>query len=451
MSNIIITILVAIALLGCMQFPIARHCRRNPVIGHWRPLLVVISIIWAGYFAVKVPLTEDIYSIRTDAAQHDVNARQIADFLRAGDLQSAFSKFGASNEGFDFSIGVIYAVTRAPQVAVIGVITLMAFSGLLTLLDVLVRSTGATRLPVWVVLMMGFYPEALFWCTDLWKEGLVLWGLCTMLQFIAPDPTKRGFHRWIAPIIGALVFAFLRPHIAFAWLVAIAMTQVIKQRRWGLAVISGAGVVVSFLLILAVAPRLVQSVMNRGLVSTLEGSLDSQSRDTGAFTGSQIRDSTPIPVITGMTLLFLRPYPWEAPHWVALLAGLEVWLLSGIIAVSWLNLRNWRKYMFSPMMLTCILVTFFLAFYFTYLFNLGLMVRQRMQFYPALMCFAATPCLIRSSLAYRGISMDRFSRLPRTDPRRMYGPGGTLPTYQMTRSGWPGGNGVSRPQSSPRR
>ena len=140
----------------------------------------------------------------------------------------------------------------------------------------------------------------------------------------------------------------------------------------------------------------------RGIVSTLEGGLLAQSKDVGFGTGSQIRytDSTPIPVVTGLTLLFLRPYPWEAPHIIAILAGAEVLVLTSIMIVSWLSLSNWRKHMFRPLMFTSILVTLFLAFFFSYLFNMGLVVRQRIQFFPALIALAATPSLIKRSPAY---------------------------------------------------
>ena len=250
MTSIILTSLVAIVLALAMQLPVARVCRKNPAIAQWKPLLIAMSIGWGLFFAVRVIIFAENEAIRTDAIHHEAVAQEVASFLRGGDLQSALRFFGVGNEGFEFCVGIIYAITRAPQVVLIGFFTFMAFCGLLTLLDVLARSTQATRIPFWLVCLIGLYPEALFWATDLWKEGLVIWGMCTMLRFIVPDPTKRGSRRWVAPILGTLVFAFLRPHIAFAWLVAIAIAQIVKQRRWGLGLVAVAGVCGSFLMMM---------------------------------------------------------------------------------------------------------------------------------------------------------------------------------------------------------
>src|SRR5262249_41752469 len=154
-------------------------------------------------------LSGDDFAIKTDAIYHESVARDVAQYFRGGDFQSAFRLIGVGNQGFEFMVGVFYAITNAPQVVAIGIITFMAFCGLLTLLDVLARSVQAQRIPFWVLCIVGLYPEGMFWSTDLWKEGLVLWGMCTTLRIVVPDPTKKGIRRWIGPAMGALMFAFL--------------------------------------------------------------------------------------------------------------------------------------------------------------------------------------------------------------------------------------------------
>ncbi len=403
MLRIPIVCIVAMLLPLVMQIPIARACRKNAAIAAWRPVLIAAAIMWGLIYGLHLSLIEDSVMVRKDGYSHNRTAWEIASFIRAGDFESVKQTFGISNQGFDFCIGVIYSLIGPQQEVVIGLFYFLAFCGLLTLLDMVSRSTGARQIPFWVVCMVMFYPEALFWGSELYKEALVLWAVCTMLRFVVPDPTKRGVRRWIAPTFATMVFAFVRPHIAFFWLLAIAVAQIVKRRKFVLGLFAGGGAAASFLLMMVLVPGVMRAAMDRGVISTLEEGVREQSRDAGEGTGSTIRygESRPIPVVTGLTLLFIRPYPWEAPHIIAFLAGAEFWLLSTIMVFSWLNLRNRRKYIFQPLMLTAVFATLFLAFFFSYMYNLGLMVRQRMQFYPAMITLAATPSLIRRSDQYR--------------------------------------------------
>ncbi|HZZ26621.1 MAG TPA: hypothetical protein VFE46_01335 [Pirellulales bacterium] len=400
MDQLIVTIFSAICFVAIAQIPIARVCRRNPVIRSWKYLIIMLSLLWGLFFVIRVYTLRDLPGARADSTTHEFNAHKIADYIRAGDVRSAFSMGGIGNYGFDFAVGTIYAFTNAPDQAVMALFTLMAFSGLLTLLDVLARSTQATAMPFWVVVIVCAYPEALFFASDTLKEGPVLWGACNMLRLIVPDPTRKGVRRWIAPIAGTATFMFLRPHIAFMWLMAIGATVIIKQRRWGLAFLMLIVISLAGLLMVLMAPLQFRAVLQRGMFETLEGSVHMTGIDVG---GSQIFYDTgaPIPAVTGATLLFLRPFPWEAPHWIAFLAGAEAWFLTTVMIISWLNLRHWRRFATRPLMLTSLIVAILMAFFFTYIPNLGLVVRQRIQFFPAMMVLAATPGLIRRSRLYQ--------------------------------------------------
>ena len=404
MNQLILTIIVAVILLAAFQWPIAKACRKNPAIAKWRPVLLLFSVLWVIWFVIRVYYLDDLPGARADSIYHDQVAHQVADFIRAGDMQSAFQLTGVGNVGFEFVVGVFYAVTGAPTVVAIGICTLLAFCGLLTLLDVVIRSTQATSVPFWVVFIICMYPEALFWSTDLLKEGPLIWGMCTMLRFVVPDPTKRGISRWRAPLAGTIVFMFLRPHIAFAWLVAIGMTKLIKQKQWLFGAVIFSCAVVSVILMAVLAPRLMGVMAQRGLLDTLDRSIQSlTARDAG---GSAIsyQEGSPIPIVSGAVLLFLRPFPWEAPHAIGLLAGAEVWILTTVAVFSWMNLKNRRRFLFSPMMLTSLFTLLFLAFFFSWMYNLGLMVRYRIQAFPALVVLAATPGLVRRSPVRPGAS-----------------------------------------------
>ncbi|HTQ40754.1 MAG TPA: hypothetical protein VMJ32_17160 [Pirellulales bacterium] len=400
MDHLFLCIIVAIVMVALMLWRVQRACRANAVIAQWAPVLVASALLWGVIFVIRVHFLAEVSGARADSIFHEYRAHEIAQLIRVGDLQGALSQGGIGNFGFEFVVGVIYAFTNAPAEVVMGFFTLMAFSGLLTLLDVLVRSTQAVHIPFWLVAIVCLYPEGIFFSSDTLKEGPVLWGACTMLRLVVPDPTKKGLRRWLVPWIGAGVFMFLRPHFAFIWLVAIGAAQVIKQKRWGVALLTVGGICISGLLIMALAPNQVNALLHGSLLESLEGSTRMSSGDIG---GSQIiyDVGAPIPEVTGLSLLFLRPFPWEAPHWVAFLAGAEAWFLTTLMIISWLNLRHWSRYMFCPLMLTAILATIAMAFIFSYIPNLGLVVRQRMQFFPAMIVLAATPGLIRRSPLYQ--------------------------------------------------
>src|SRR5262245_53686642 len=106
-----ITALVGIVLMLLWQIPVVRVCTRNRTLAKWQPLLMLMAVAWGAFFIVRIYLTGDNYVIKTDAVFHESMARQIAEYLRAGDFQSAFSFFGVGNPAFQFAVGVFYAVT----------------------------------------------------------------------------------------------------------------------------------------------------------------------------------------------------------------------------------------------------------------------------------------------------------------------------------------------------
>jgi hypothetical protein len=424
MAEVILTICVSLVMVGLMQWAVIRLCRKNRVIAAWKPLLLGFALIWGIFFVVDTHYLQKVVPVlsKQDSSAHDNYARDIAEQLRGGDFHSAFGRNWFSNQGFELYIGIIYAVTHAPAVAVIAWFGLMAFCGLLTLLDVLVRATNATRLPFWVVAIVGLYPEAMVWTLDMLKEGPVIWGLCTMLRFVVPDPTLKGARRWVAPVAGTIVFMLMRPYTAVPWLAAIVFAHVLKRRQWGAMFLALAGGAVAFSLALAMIPGIWGKITERGLVDTFEAGFRS-NMNADALGGSGVTydegRGTPIPFVSGLVMMFLRPFPWEAPHTIAFLSGLEVWLITGTIVVSWLAFSGRRKLLTRPLLLVCVFATLALSFIFTYQINLGTMVRARMQFYPALIVLAAAPGMVRESARFhlgRRVAASRAQSQPRFAP-----------------------------------
>jgi len=121
-----------------------------------------------------------------------------------------------------------------------------------------------------------------------------------------------------------------------------------------------------------------------------------------AYGGSVIyRHTTPIPVVSGLIFTMFEPNPiyWGSPTFA--IVGLEAWVVSVLGIWNWVNSRNRLNIIFTPTGITCLLVLLGLAFYLGYMYNMGLMVRQRLQIMPALIMLAILP-LGRRRIAVTG-------------------------------------------------
>jgi hypothetical protein len=78
---------------------------------------------------------------------------------------------------------------------------------------------------------------------------------------------------------------------------------------------------------------------------------------------------------------------------VALLAGLEVWALGLLGILSWKAAKRKWKLALEPVMVTQIVALLVLSFYFSYMYNMGLVVRQRLMCFPALLFIYFFPVL----------------------------------------------------------
>ena len=105
-----------------------------------------------------------------------------------------------------------------------------------------------------------------------------------------------------------------------------------------------------------------------------------------------------IPILSGLTLIFLRPYPTEIHNAVAFFAALEIWILSCLALIGWLLLRRRSEALTTPFVITLMVTTLIIAFLFTYMYNMGLLVRQRLQVLPAVVGLAVFPYLIRTGV-----------------------------------------------------
>jgi len=377
--------LVAIALW--LRLLIDRACQRTPALCFSQKTLYQLSLLWTAVVLLKLLVIDNIIT-PLDSNTHELYARIIAEHLNAGEFSQAAWYFGARNKGYRFLVGVFYALTGAPPGVVYGINAALAFWGLLSLLEMCCMVTRCARAPTWLVVLLCASPTALFWTTANLKEGPMLWAICMMLRLSVPAQRRN----LLLPLLGFAVAAYFRPHIAAAWLAAIGVGVAIREMRVSVAITCAAGVIGAMTALQLFMPNVVEGFLEEGVVSTMEQRYEVRNDIGGS--AIQYARGAPIPVLDGLLLILFRPYPTEVFNPASLMSGAEVWLIMTIMITSWFRAPGRLKLMLSPMVMTHLAAILLLSFYFTYLYNMGLMVRQRLQAFPAMLALVALPIML---------------------------------------------------------
>ena len=137
----------------------------------------------------------------------------------------------------------------------------------------------------------------------------------------------------------------------------------------------------------------------------------------------------PIPVWTGVVLILFRPWPTEVGSGAELLAGVEVWILALIGGWGWYQLRGKLRHALHPSILIMLFGLLFFGFFFSYMYNMGLMVRQRLMAFPTILYIYAWPYVCKQK--YRQLTTQK--RLHRKSQNL------NLPHTNRAQSPWSGG------------
>jgi len=387
---------VLFALLG--QFLVARACSRSIALSSSRMTLHVVAFIWFTVSVCKV-IFSDVLPQVGDGIEHEFEAREIADAITHGHSLFEFASVG--NRGYRFILGVFYAATYSPQLFVYVINGVLGFWAMLSTLELLCRETRIQRVPAYLLLATVGLPSCVFWTTDNMKEAGCLWGICMMLRCTVDRFDKHGQRsEFLLPLFGLLSVAFLRPHIAFAWLSAIAMANIASGKRFAygvfLALAAVPLVIGSFWMLQVYNPSLADTFRDEGVVGGMNRYSNPSYRG-----GSEIRFLTgaPIPFVSGLLLMFLRPLPHECRSLVSMVAGVEIWLLTSLLAWNWMQFGSIAVQTRGRLLTTCLFGAFTSSFFMSFTYNMGLMCRHRVQVLPAVVVIATIPALI--AMAHR--------------------------------------------------
>ena len=218
----------------------------------------------------------------------------------------------------------------------------------------------------------------MFWC------GSVL--LATSLRREKSTP-KMIFLDGLAMMTG---LAF-RPHIAAGWISAIGIHAFLRDRRFGRALLLVLALAGATLSLQIASPTLFEGLVSDGATETMDNFYTTRTNIGGsaiAYAGG-----SPTPIVSGFILLVARPLPTELFRSLDLLAGIEIWIISGIALFSILRHPNPLSLLKEPPIMVSLIALVFFSIFFTGMYNMGLMVRQRVQILPALLTLAVYPTL----------------------------------------------------------
>jgi hypothetical protein len=149
------------------------------------------------------------------------------------------------------------------------------------------------------------------------------------------------------------------------------------------------------------APNLFERAVGDSVTATLS---DYHDDNCDYFYGGSTLTSKPIPLVSGLELILFRPWPTEVQRVDAFLAGLEVWAMAAFGLLNWT--RGYGKIRFRAQLglLTHVIVLLLLGFFFSYMYNMGLVVRQRLMCFPALLAIYTWPLLVERKPIKTGLN-----------------------------------------------
>ena len=156
------------------------------------------------------------------------------------------------------------------------------------------------------------------------------------------------------------------------------------------------------------APVLFEAATGQGVTSTLGGRYEYLTNNSD-LASRHFVNTNPTPVLTGVVLILFRPWPWEVVQFGELLAGAEVWWLAFLGFWGWFRVPDKMAQMKHPSVISLLVCLAFFGFFFTYMYNMGLVVRQRLMAFPAVWFLYSWPAVCGSSQSVRAVVGSRRS------------------------------------------
>ena len=377
---------------------VEKHLGRCGVIKQSRMFIIIGGMLWITSSCVSVLMYNLLGLGSTDGNFFYSWAYSVViPLLQANNYAEVFKLLLSPGAWFYTTYqGIFYYFIGGTVISMYVINGFMAFWGglILTRLVYSVSAMPPAKTLVLPILLI-FPPSVLFWSSSNLKEGLMYWAICRVFAFVAPSNSVKEFWRnflWF--IGGSFIGVALRPHMIFFWVGSVLLVKVFQREFWKV------GTVVILLLL---TPLFIVQVRHRINFSSLELMEQAGERLMLKFI-ARGKNSTfeygkhgPIPVLSGAINTLFRPFPWPTKIPRMIVAGLEIWSISIGILFVWIRMANaeLRYLLKNPAIWVVILTCIPFFWFFTYTVNEGLIARQRIQFFPALLVLFASPVLLR--------------------------------------------------------
>ncbi len=396
-------VLILLPLLVLAGMLIIRFVTRNDA----RPLatlMVVALLAKLGATFVRYFVTFELYGYG-DSTAYDQRGAEIANAFHNGDLKVLdIVSFRQETQFIDDLTGLIYSIMGPSRLGGFLVFSFVGFCGL-----ILFHRAARIGVPELderrYALFLYFMPTLIFWPSSIGKEAVMLFALGLGAYGSARLLARRTVA--VLPLAAGIGLAYwIRPHVAFVMLLALAVALVFRRRpRTGqpsfgplgrLLIVIGLAIVAAFALGEAVDRLL--PVNNDATGVEAVGDLLDRAESGTAEGGSQISRQTPNSPLEYPQAVFsvlFRPTIFDATSAGAAVAAAETTLVLIITVLSWRRLKNLPTLMFRrPYLILSVVYIGVFAFAWSSFSNLGALVRQRVQVWPFVLLLLALPLVL---------------------------------------------------------
>ena len=296
--------------------------------------------------------------------------------------------------------GLFYYFTGGTVTSMLAINSFMAFWGSLTLTRTIYGlSPYSTPRGVVLPCFLIFTPSVVFWSGANLKEALMYWAICQVFAIVVPIQSAKQIRgKFILFLLGGLIGCLLRPHLMFFWMASVFLIKMFDPKFWKYGFV-----------LLLIMPLFIGPVSEKINFKSFEQNFVSAGQKMDLLISRNKRStfdygsSGPIIGLSGAKNTLFRPMLWRVKNLRSLMAAVEIWTISIGIIFLWMRMTigEWKIIFRSPAIWVALLVCMPFFVFFTYFPNEGLIARQRVQVFPALLVLFATPILLRQSAGCR--------------------------------------------------
>jgi hypothetical protein len=372
-------------LLAWPQCRIALMANSHHALRRHATALHMMAAVWWLIPAIRVQWLDTVLP-PGDGISHCRYGHIIARLIQTENWAGVQEYLGIGNPAYRVFLGLIYSLFDAPEYIIYLLNGTLAFIGSLWLLDMLLQEFRPAKISIFMVALIAFSPSMLFWTTSNLKEGPMFWGICLTARLFSSS--RKSTFEYLEMLVAVPLLLVMRPHIALITVAGYGIGSFVQQGKFRSAFLCGGMIAACVCALPIAAPAVWEKVTSDGLTDALEDGYESRNHIGSSSLGG---GGKPIPVVTGLLLIFLRPYPWEVRNITDLSACLEIYIITGTLLVGWRGKGVDFRLLRHPYVISAVCTILMLAFFFSYTYNLGLLVRQRIQLWPAIFVCIAIP------------------------------------------------------------